>query len=165
MVKHAPHRSGFSLVEMMIVVAILGAIVMGAPVLFTQIYRFYQLHNAKVEIQRDARASLDLMNRFIREAISYTVVIDQVTNQPPASRIRFSTIDGQNIIFYQSGNTLYQVNRSTTTLSQNLQYVAFTYPRSDDPTIISVAMTMEKSTYQGLYKALELSIEKVRVMN
>ena len=31
--------------------------------------------------------------------------------------------------------------------------------------LTSVALTMEKTTFQGAYKALELSIEKVRIMN
>jgi hypothetical protein len=151
--------------EGMIAITILAIMVFIAPTLLTQVTRFYQLHNAKVEIQRDARASLDIINRFLRQSTWYSVSVDQVAGQPPFSRINFITIDGQNVTFYQQGRTLYQVNRSTTALSQNLRYIAFTYPRSDDPTIISVAMTMEKSTYQGRYKALELSIEKVRIMN
>jgi prepilin-type N-terminal cleavage/methylation domain-containing protein len=165
MVKRTLHRSGYTLVEMMLVVVILGIICMSAPSLFTHLTRFYQLHNAKVEIQRDARACLDIINRFLRQATSYSVVIDQVSGQTAYSRISFTTIDGQNMSFYQQGTTLYQVARSTTPISKNLRYIAFTYPRSDDPTIISVAMTMEKATFQGGTKALELSIEKVRIMN
>ena len=153
------------MIEMMLVVTIIGLVVFIGPTLLTQLVRFYQLHNAKIEIQRDARASLDLMNRFLRQAESYSVTIDQVSGQPPYSRISFTTITGLNVIFYQSGTTLYQVVQSTVAISRNLHYIAFTYPRSDDPTIISVSMTMEKTTYQGAYKALELSIEKVRVMN
>jgi len=165
MVKRLLHRRGYSLVEMMLVVAIVGLIATVTPKLFTQMIRFYQLHNAKVEIQRDARVCLDNMNRFMRQAVASSVMIDQVAGQPPFSRISFRTLDGQNILFYQSGNELFQVAQSTASLSKNLQFIAFTYPRSDDPTIISVAMTMEKATYQGGFKALELSIEKVRVMN
>ncbi len=67
------------------------------------------------------------------------------------------------MMFYQNGKSLYQVAGSTTLISNNVQYIAFTYPRTDDPTIMSVALTMEKATYQGGYKALELSIQKVRI--
>jgi prepilin-type N-terminal cleavage/methylation domain-containing protein len=165
MVTRRLHRQGYSLVEMMLVVAIIGLVVFGAPTLTTHLVRFYQLHNAKVEIQRDARAALDLINRSLRQAQSYSIAIDQVTGQPPYSRISFTTVDNQTMLFYQTDNRLYMVGRSTAAISQNLRYIAFTYPRSDDPTIISVAMTMEKSTFQGGKKALELSIEKVRVMN
>jgi prepilin-type N-terminal cleavage/methylation domain-containing protein len=165
MVKRLLNRAGFTFVEMMIVVAILGIIAVTAPTLMKHLIRFYQLHNAKIEIQRDARASLDNINRFLRQAKSYTVSIGQVSGQPPFSQISFQTVDGQNMSFYQNGSTLYQVAQSTTPVTKNLRYIAFTFPRSDDPTIISVALTMEKATYQGAYKALELSIEKVRVMN
>ncbi len=165
MVKHLLNRRGFTFVEMMMTCVIVGLIALTAPKLLTNLIQFYQLHNAKIEIQRDARVALDIINRFMRQARSYTVVIDQVTNQPPFSRISFTTTDGDYVSFYQSGTTLYQVKTTTSTLSKNLHYIAFTYPRSDDPSIISVALTMERSTYQGGKKALELSIEKVRVMN
>ena len=165
MVKGPLKRSGFTLTEMMLVVAILGLVALSGPTLMTQIIRFYQLHNAKIEIQRDARVGLDIINRFLRQALSYTVTVDQITGQPPHSRISFTTVDGRDMIFYQQGLTLFQVADSTTAISNNLRYIAFTYPRSDDPSIISVAMTMEKATFQGSFKALELSIEKVRIMN
>jgi prepilin-type N-terminal cleavage/methylation domain-containing protein len=165
MVNRRFYSQGFSLVEMMMVVGILGLVAFTAPTLIIQVSRFYQLHNAKVEIQRDARAALDIINRFLRQATSYSIGVDQISGQPPYSRISFRTLDGQNMSFYQQGTSLFQVARSTTAICKNLRYIAFTYPRSDDPTIISVAMTMEKSTYQGGSKALELSIEKVRIMN
>jgi prepilin-type N-terminal cleavage/methylation domain-containing protein len=165
MVKFLRNRAGVTLAELLMVVAIIGIIILIVPRLLTQGVRFYLLHNAKIEIQRDARAGLDLVNRFLRQAESSTVVIDQATGQPPYSRIRFTGIDGQNYKFYQQGTNLYQVARSSSVISKNLRYIAFTYPRYDDPSIISVAMTMERATYQGGTKALELSIEKVRVMN
>jgi hypothetical protein len=151
--------------EAMMVVAIVGLVAFVAPTLMIHVVRFYQLHEAKVEIQRDARACLDLVNRFLRQAQSASVVIDQAAGQPPYSRVSFTTVQGQGMSFYQSGTTLYQVAQSTTAISQNVRFIAFTYPRSDDPTIVSVALTMEKATYEGGYKALELSIQKVRVMN
>ncbi len=158
-------EKGFSLVEAMMVTAIIGIVVLVGPQMLIHVVRFYQLHEAKIEIQRDARACLDLVDRFLRQAKSSTVIVDQLTNQPPFSRITFTTIQGQTMSFYQSGKTLYQVAQSTTVISTNLHYIAFTYPRTDDPTIISVALTMAKDTYEGGSKALELSIQKVRVMN
>ncbi len=158
-------KGGMSLMETMIVVGIIGTLAATCPRLMEQAVRFYQLHQAKIEIQRDARAALDLINRFLRQAQSSTVLVDQASGQPPYSRITFTTIQGQTMSFYQSGTSLYQVATSTTNISQNLLYIAFTYPRTDDPTIISVALTMEKATYQGGNKALELSIQKVRIMN
>jgi len=156
---------GFTLTELMMVIAILGIVVMGGPKLIVNMVRFYQLHSAKMEIQRDARASLDTINRYLRQAQAASVTIDQVSGKPPYSRITFATVEGQGMSFYQKGSDLYQVAQSTNVISSNLRYIGFTYPRTDDPTIISVAVTMEKATYQGGSKALELSVQKVRVMN
>ncbi len=151
--------------EAMMVSAIVGIVVLVGPKILIQVVRFYQLHEAKIEIQRDARACLDSINRFLRQAKSATVIVDQATNQPPYSRVSFTTVQGQSMSFYQSGTSLYQVAQSTTLISNNLYFIAFTYPRTDDPTIISVALTMARATYEGGSKALELSIQKVRVMN
>jgi prepilin-type N-terminal cleavage/methylation domain-containing protein len=159
------NNRGVTFMEMMMVVAIVGIISLVGPKIMVQLVRFIQLHTAKIEIQRDARACLSIINRFLRQAQSSTVRIGQKSGQPPYSQISFTGIDDQDYIFYQSGNTLYQVATSTPMISRNLRFIAFTYPRSDDPSIVSVAVTMEKSTYEGGSKALELSIEKVRVMN
>ena len=150
--------------ELMVVLAIIGLFTLLAPTMFTHTIRFWYLHTAKVEIQRDARAAFSNINRFLRQATYTSITIDNAAGQPPCSRISFTTVQGQRYLFYQKNNSLYQVAQSTATLSTNLRYIAFTYPRSDDPTIISVSMTMEKATYQGGTKALELSVEKVRIM-
>jgi prepilin-type N-terminal cleavage/methylation domain-containing protein len=159
------NERGFSLAEMLITVAIVGMVLLVVPRLIINTVRFISLYQAKTAIQRDARAALNNINRLLRQAQSSSVVIDQVSNQAPHSRISFTHISGQGYQFYQSGTKLYSVGISTAMLTDNLRFITFSYPRTDDPTIISVAITMEKATYEGGTKALELSIEKVRVMN
>ncbi|MFA5975087.1 MAG: type II secretion system protein [Elusimicrobiota bacterium] len=167
MVKNA---KGFTLVETLLVVTILGIVAMVGPPIIVNVVRFFMMHSTRAEIQQDARVCLDVINRTLRQAVSSSIVIDQVSGQPGGSRITFQNLDGDTIIFYQSGKQLIQSvtaggSTHTTPLARTLRYLAFTYPRSDDPTIISVALTMEKGIYEGQKKALELSIEKVRVMN
>lgn len=153
------------MIELIMTSAILGLLALMVTPLMIHMVRFYRLNSARVEIQRDARTCLDMINRFLRQASATSVGIDQLTGQPSHSRITFTTYSGKTLTFYQKNNTLYMVDASTVAISKNLRYVAFSYPRSDDPTIISVVVTMEKSTYEGQRKALELSIQKVRVMN
>lgn len=153
------------MVELMVTATVLALMVLIVSPLLLQMVRFFRINSAKVEIQRDARTCLDLINRFLRQANSATVTISNATGQPPHSRIAFTTVSGTNFIYYQQNNKLFQVTTTTSTLSSNLRYLSFSYPRSDDPTIISVALTMEKATIEGRTKALELTIEKVRVMN
>lgn len=163
-------RRGYTLVEMMITVAILGTVITLASPLMMQMTNFWRLTSARYTIQRDVRTSLDLINRLTRQAQSPTVVIDSAAGQPPCSRLSFSytNADG-NVVpvsFYQSGNKLYMNNNGNVALlASSLAYIAFTYPRTDDVTIISVAMTMQSATFRGGKKALQLSIQKVRVMN
>ena len=161
--------AGYTLTELMLVVAILGIVFGLASAMLIQMTRFYRQNRARIAIQRDARTSLDLINRNLRQAKAGTIVVDQVTGEPPYSRITFDrfTPDGgtATMSFYQQGNTLYMVRGGTKAISKNLRYMGFTYPRTDVDTIISVSLTTETGTYESQTKALQLSVEKVRIMN
>ncbi|MBI3298083.1 MAG: prepilin-type N-terminal cleavage/methylation domain-containing protein [Elusimicrobia bacterium] len=157
---------GYSLVEIMLVVTIIGVIAMVGPRLMVQLQNFYLQTTARAEIQRDARSTVDVINRFLRQGKYRTIIIDSPATQGPYSRIRFTHVDGRNFEFSQSGSKLLQkVDGVTTTLSRNLMYLAFTFPRSDYPRLVSVSITMQKSTYKGEKRALELTVQKIRVMN
>lgn len=162
---------GFTLTELMITIAIVGVVMAVGPNLLLNMVKFFRLQIARAEVQRDARAALDLINRNLRQATSTTVAVKNRPNQPPYSWLTFEISKGTGAAlgwygFYQEGSKLQFNNRgSTTTISENLRYLAFTYPRSDNAGIVSISMTFEKATYAGYTKALQLSIEKVRIMN
>ncbi len=157
---------GVTLTEVMITVAILGIVVTLGPGILTNITRFSRLSSARIETQRSARDSLNQINQALRQAKAGTVLVSNETSQPPFSLISFSTIDGRSVRFYQSGkNLMFVQNSSTSTLAGGLRYLAFTYPRTDNSKIVSVSVTFEKDTYQGGSKALQMAIEKVRIMN
>ena len=159
-------RRGYTLVELMMVVAIVGTISMIGPRLMVQMQNFYLLTSARGEIQRDARASIEVVNRFLRQAQYRTIIIDSPANQGPFSRLRFTHIDGRSFEYSQTGNELIQkVGSKQTVLTHNLMYLAFTFPRSDYPRLVSVSITMQKQTYKSQKKVLELTVQKIRVMN
>lgn len=162
---------GVTLTELMVTVAVI-AILMGlGHNILLNLFQFFRLTMARGDVQRDARASLELINRNLRQSSADTIVISQRSGQPPYSWIQFSIDKGTGTAvgtygFYQEGKDLkYMKDGSTSTIADNLRYLAFTYPRTDDSGIISVSMTFEEATYSGYTKALQLSIEKVRVMN
>ena len=165
MVTNRKRQSATTLIELMIVVAIMGFIVMLGPRLYLQIRRFFFMSNTRVELQREARSAMIVMTGRLRQAQSSTILIDQDTADPPYSRISFTDIDGNGIRFYQDGKNLYMVDTSTRTLTTNLRYIAFALPKSDDLGIVSLSFTLEKSIFEGRTKALHMASEKIRVMN
>jgi Tfp pilus assembly protein PilE len=158
--------SGITLTELMIatvVTSILLAVV--GNILLGQI-RFSRLTNARADIQRDARESIDTINRYLRQAKASSVTISTPASQPPCSQITFTHINGQSYSFYQSGaDLIMSVNGINKKISQNLRTLFFAFPHTDEPTIISVSVCFEKATYEGRSKTLQLSVEKVRIMN
>jgi hypothetical protein len=158
----------------MLVVSIVGVVTVMGNRLFVQITRFFRLNQARIEIQRDARTVFNLISRNVRQAYASSVVIDNCSStttpsctstQPPYSRLTFTKVTGESITYYQDGKYLYQVSTGTKKLTENLRYIAFSHPESAYGDIVSISLTLEKATYQAGTKALQLSVEKVRIMN
>lgn len=159
-------RLGYTVTELMMVVAIIGILATVAPTMLIQMQNFFLMTSARYEIQRDARTTLDTVNRYMRQAVATTVVMDTPAGQGPYSRIRFRHVDGRYMEFRQQGAKLIQViGTAESVVSNNLIYIAFTYPHTDDTSIISVSITMGKNIQLGRRKVLELTIQKIRVMN
>lgn len=160
-------RKGYTLVELMMAVSIVSILFAVGPKLLTQFNRFFLMSSVRVDLQRDARGILEVINRNLRQAQSNTVVIDRLSSaQPFFSRIRFVKQQGNALEFYQSGGSLVMVeNGRTKIMSRDLNYLSFAFPRSDDLSVVSVSMTLQKSTYQAQRKTLHMASERVRVMN
>lgn len=167
-------RAGYTLAEVMVTVAIIGILFVVGPSLLTGMENFFLMTTARNNIQRDARQSLDVMNRFLRQAKASTIVISSPpfgTTGGPYSQIAFQLPDGRTMRFYQYGRNLMQSTTSTNgaittqTIANDLAYLAFSFPRTDDPTIVSVALTMSSNIQLGQTKVLELTVQKVRIMN
>lgn len=168
MVKIPRARAGYTLAEVMVVVAILGILSNVGARLFLNTNRFFIMTNAKTELQTQARGIMYIVGRNLHQAQSATIVIDRLnSSQPFYSRISFQKIQGGSTVsYYQQGTNFVQaIGTNITVLSKDIQYLSFTFPRSDDMTIVSVSMTLQKSIYQGQTKALHMASERVQVMN
>ncbi len=162
------NHQGYSVIEILVGMIILGLTATIAATFLESGFKFFKVTGAKTEIQRDARTTISLMNQCLREAKYSGVTIDRFDSiQPFYSRIYFETFDGKQIYYYQNGRSLYQIVNGVTSIlvKDNLKHLTFTYPDTSDPTIISISLCLEKATYAQQSKALQLSIEKVRLMN
>lgn len=159
-------HGGYTLLELMIVVAIVGTVTIIAAKIFTGLYDFYTISMARIEIQRDLRTTLDSINRNLRQADADTVIVSQEGGSSPYSKVYFIDISRSTHTYKQQGRSLYhtQDNR-TRLLTKNVEYVAFTYPRTDINTVMSVSITLKKKTVKGQTTALQMAISKVRIMN
>jgi len=159
---------GWTLVELMIIVAMFGILSLSVSSLFIQIWRFYRITHVQKELQEEARTIMELIMRDLRNAQSDTIVISRYDNQqPPYSKIDFYTIDGSSVSYYQVNRTLYMRAGSAQPkiLSQAVTYFAITFPRSYEMNIVSVSLTLERDLYDLRRKALHMASEKIMVMN
>ncbi|MEF3279830.1 MAG: prepilin-type N-terminal cleavage/methylation domain-containing protein [Elusimicrobiota bacterium] len=160
-------RKAFTLTELMGVVAIIGILIAtGVPVLNT-INQNIMMSKTRLSLQQDARNIMFLITRVLREAQASSISISrQSSNEPFYSKITFSTIDGRNYQFYQSGRDLMMIEGTKTMrLTSDLRYLAFVFPESSNMEILSVSITLEKDLFSAKKKALHMASEKVRIMN
>lgn len=158
------NRRGYTLVEVMIVVAILGIISTASALMIQKTIQAQAMADALTNIQQGAFTSYDVISKLLRQASASSVVIDRYdANQPPWSRITFTMPStGATIQLSQRGQTLYINNTATT---KDLRILSFCYPQSSDPTVLMVSMTFEQSVGGGQSKAIQLFIQRVKIQN
>lgn len=161
-----PPQGGFTLVETIITASILSLLALVIVPLLLHSARFFLLNRTRVELQRDARVCLSIITRNLRQASSATLSISQAAGQPYYSQISFTDVGGVPFVYSQSGTLLRETRGGVTkTLSDDLRFLNFYFPRSDDMTIVSVSFTLEKAIFEGRTKALHVATERVRIMD
>lgn len=155
---------GYTLAEVMLVVAILGIVSSTTALVMQKTFQSQMMADALATIQQGAFTSFDVISKLLRQGSAASVVIDRYdANQPPWSRIAFSNPNtGRSFTFYQKGQTLYFGSSPKLT---NLRALTFSYPNSASPKVISVSMTFEKNTGSGHSKAIQLFIQKIHIQN
>lgn len=101
-------RTGYTLVELMVVSALIAVLVSMGSSLLLKMNTFFHVSMAKIETQRDLRNPMDLLTREIRQAKAAQVSLSRETaSQPPYSKISFQNIQGSSVLFWQQGRALY----------------------------------------------------------
>ncbi|MCX7905287.1 MAG: prepilin-type N-terminal cleavage/methylation domain-containing protein [Elusimicrobiales bacterium] len=160
-------RNSFTLIELMGVVVIVSIVIsIGIPIV-RSMNENIMMSRTRLTLQQDARNVMSILNRFLREAKASSIVVSRYDlSQPFCSYIRFTTIDSKTYEFYQSGKKLVlRQSNMTKILSEDVRYLAFTFPDSSNMYIVSVSITFERELFAGRKKAIHVASEKIRIMN
>ena len=119
------NQKGFSLIEMMVVVVILGLIVLGLVTIFTGGSRSWISGQSQLKAQRNARQAMDIMVREIREGESVSsgtttsIIVDiPALGSNPAGSVTYTW----------SGTPGDPINREGSPLINNVKTLNFAYP-------------------------------------
>lgn len=121
-ISNKKNNKGFSLIEMMVVVVILGLIVLGLVTFFTGGVKSWVAGQSQLEAQRNARQAMDRMVREIREAKNITTGLDT------SITVDIPSLGGNDA--YSVSYFLYDENtikRASNSIIDNVKILFFTY--------------------------------------
>ena len=134
-------QRGFTLIELMVVVALLGILGYGIVQFFTGTFRVWWQTTQQIDAQQKARVAMDEMTKFIRQASPVTgIAIGQQAGEDPNTMITFPHIDGRQFQYYQSGDSLKRVVDGVTTdvIPENLVSISFVIDDPISPTYVDI---------------------------
>ena len=131
------NQKGFTLIEMMVVVAILGVIVLGLVTFFTGGAKSWVSGQYQLTAQRNARQAMDRMVREIREGNNFVIGAgnDSVTIS------YLSSFDKDPVTYKLSGTVIErEVNSVSSPLINNVKTLSFT---STDSSKVHVTLEVD----------------------
>lgn len=163
----AARCGGMTLAEVLMAMAAIGIIALVIPQLLLGTYRFLRLSQTRLEVQRDSRSIMSIIETSVREASADTVTLTRHdAGEPPYSKIEFTNVDGETIRIYQSDGALYlEKGAQRRTLTGDLRFAAFAYAATTKDALLSAALCLEKTAYSGTDKNFFLSVQKMKVGN
>jgi len=135
-------QKGFTLIEMMIVVALLAVLGYGIVTFFRNTFRVWWQTSQQIDAQQKARVAMDEMTRFIRQAKPVTeIVVSYGGGEDPNTWIIFTHIDGRKIQYYKSGDSLKRVVDGVTTdlVPEDLASIYFILDSTTSPTQVDIS--------------------------
>jgi len=137
-------KKGFTLIELMVVVALLGILGYGIMKFFTNTYRIWWQASQQIDVQQKARAAMDEMTRFIRQARPVTgITVGEQAGEDANTMITFTHIDGRQISYYKSGDSLKRVvgvgTATTDVIPEDLVSIYFILDSTMTPTQVDIS--------------------------
>ncbi len=134
-------QKGFTLIELMIVVALLGILGYGIMKFFSNTYRTWWQTSQQIDAQQKARVAMDEMTRFIRQARPVVdIVVGEQAGEDPNTMITFTHIDERQISYFQFGDSLRRVVDGVTTdvIPEDLVSISFVLDNPISPTQVDI---------------------------
>ena len=162
-------QKGFTLIELMIVVALLAVLGYGIMKFFSNTFRTWWQTSQQIDAQQKARTAMDEMTRFIRQTRPVTgIVVGEQVGEDDNTMITFTHIDGRQISYYQSGDSLKRVVGGVTTdvIPEDLVSVYFVLDSTTSPTQVDIStLTVQTSGTGGEQGSLTFPRKRVFLRN
>lgn len=143
--KDSWRQSGITLVELIMVAAILGLLLSFLPKLIMQIGTQIRNSTGTIDLDRDLRTSMDVIQKKMIFARSSLVSLSTPAGEPLYSRLDFMTTTGKSIsVFQRRGSLIYVENGKESLLSKNLVRLFFAYPNFSDKNTLQVGVIVGK---------------------
>jgi len=147
------NQKGFSLIEIMVVVVILGLIVLGLVTFFTGGAKSWVAGQSQLKAQREARQAIDIMVREIREG-------ENIKFGSTSNLILFVTpFNGSpDIKYHLSNGSLYR--NTTNTIIDNVLNLNFTYFDNNGDQINTLDSSDTASKVSKVHIDLRVDVDK-----
>jgi len=129
------YQKGFSLIELMVAVVILGLIILALVTFFTGGTKAWVAGQSQLEAQRNARQAMDIMVREIREA-------SDIKQDSTSHKIIFETPWSADLKYSWSGDEEDPILRGANPLINNVQSLNFEYFNSLDEKITELPISI-----------------------
>jgi prepilin-type N-terminal cleavage/methylation domain-containing protein len=156
---------GFTLIEVVIVVALTGIIMVVLTEFFFTTNQIYKSQNAELGVNMSARASLDDIDAYVKQATQVVDTYSTYSTGPTALILEIQSIDGSGqlipgvydkVVYYMTGNSLFREIFPDPAssrlpggklLGRYISTLEFTYDNASMPqvSVVTINMTIAES--------------------
>lgn len=158
-------EGGFTLVELMISMALIGLGMSWVAIQFTRGLDLWRRNWTDLIVQQQTRSSMARIVQAIRQAKPGTLRVGNETGEALYSRVAFTHVSDDAWVIFKRGAKLYVAEAGTTTfLADGVEALQFTYPSFQDTALLDVGLTVSRTASSKVFVRLQLT-ERVYLRN